>query len=280
MTKSPPQKTPPGKKPRAARPPRAAALTNAGLTQAVQLSRDAGMPLHHQVFLVLKDQVQSGRYAAGAVLPREDDLTRIFTVSRTTVRAALAALEAEGLIVRRQGIGTFVRNIPLHTPVRAAMRDHRLRVDSVDRRTKVRLIELDYVPAPPAIRDWFGAGTDELFQRSVRLRVALKPVLHMTNYVPEAVGRLIDRDEIPGHQFHDLLQRAGVVVDSIEQIISAVLADPILAGRLEVEVGSPLLRMRQFSYDDRARPIRYMEVLASPNEFEFHMSLESDDVRR
>ena len=78
--------------------------------QDVRLSRRLGAPLHHQIFLVLRDQILSGRYASSQLLPTEDELTRMFGVSRITVRTALAKLKESGLIERRQGVGTFIRD--------------------------------------------------------------------------------------------------------------------------------------------------------------------------
>src|SRR5262245_35412097 len=76
----------------------------------VRLTRRLGASLHHQIFLVLRDQILSGRFGAAELLPTEDDLTRLFGVSRITVRTALARLESSGLIRRRQGVGTFVKH--------------------------------------------------------------------------------------------------------------------------------------------------------------------------
>jgi GntR family transcriptional regulator, uxu operon transcriptional repressor len=56
----------------------------------------------------LLDMLASGRYAAGAKLPTERAVAEQLSVPRSAVRNALAALEAEGLVVRLIGSGTFV----------------------------------------------------------------------------------------------------------------------------------------------------------------------------
>ena len=85
-------------------------MTSQGsLTKAVPVGRQLGNPLHQQVFLVLRERILSRRYGTGEMLPSEDELKRMFNVSRTTVRSALASLTLSGLIDKRQGIGTFVR---------------------------------------------------------------------------------------------------------------------------------------------------------------------------
>ncbi|MEI8267222.1 MAG: GntR family transcriptional regulator [Betaproteobacteria bacterium] len=59
---------------------------------------------YHQVYLVLREQLQEGRFAQG--LPGELALTQQFGVGRVTVRRALEQLVQEGLIVREAGRGT------------------------------------------------------------------------------------------------------------------------------------------------------------------------------
>jgi GntR family transcriptional repressor for pyruvate dehydrogenase complex len=56
----------------------------------------------------LRHEIESGRLAAGARLPTEQEMTAAFGVSRTVIREAVAALRSEGLVVTRQGVGAFV----------------------------------------------------------------------------------------------------------------------------------------------------------------------------
>ena len=59
------------------------------------------LPKYHQIYLVLREQLQEGRFAEG--LPGELALMQQFGVARVTVRRALEQLAAEGLISREPG---------------------------------------------------------------------------------------------------------------------------------------------------------------------------------
>jgi GntR family histidine utilization transcriptional repressor len=65
-----------------------------------------------QVKQHLKDQLAGGRFPPGALMPSEAELVAQFGVSRMTVNRALRELQAEGLVDRVQGVGTFAA--PLH----------------------------------------------------------------------------------------------------------------------------------------------------------------------
>jgi len=62
------------------------------------------LPKYHQIYLVLREQLDEGRFADG--LPGELALMQQFAVARVTVRRALELLAAEGLIAREPGRGT------------------------------------------------------------------------------------------------------------------------------------------------------------------------------
>jgi N-methylhydantoinase A len=65
-------------------------------------------PLHEQVQDIIRSQISDGQLVAGDQLPAEPELAESIGVSRATVRRAFDSLEAEGVIERWVGRGTFV----------------------------------------------------------------------------------------------------------------------------------------------------------------------------
>ena len=61
----------------------------------------------------LRQAILGGTFRPGSQLPTEAELCAMLGVSRTVVREALRVLEDEGLVTRRHGVGTFVRNHPI-----------------------------------------------------------------------------------------------------------------------------------------------------------------------
>lgn len=66
--------------------------------------------LSSQVLELLMEKIRNGEYPPESLFPPENVLAEEFKVSRATIRSAFDRLEARGLIVRRQGVGTFVRH--------------------------------------------------------------------------------------------------------------------------------------------------------------------------
>jgi GntR family transcriptional repressor for pyruvate dehydrogenase complex len=73
--------------------------------------------IHEEVFSQIQELIKDGRFKAGDQLPSERELAETFKVSRTSVREALRALETQGLIVSRTGMGNFVVDLPVEALV-------------------------------------------------------------------------------------------------------------------------------------------------------------------
>ncbi|OYV92969.1 MAG: GntR family transcriptional regulator [Ferrovum sp. 37-45-19] len=74
---------------------------------SLKLSRSP-IPLYVQVADLMRQRIQRQKWPAGHRLPTLDDMVAEFGVARVTIRQAMDMLEAEGVIVRRRGLGTFI----------------------------------------------------------------------------------------------------------------------------------------------------------------------------
>lgn len=73
------------------------------------LDKSSAVPLYAQLAEKLKEKILKGEWKDNEKIPPEFELMQLYGVSRATVRAAIDALVAEGFLVKRHGVGTFVR---------------------------------------------------------------------------------------------------------------------------------------------------------------------------
>lgn len=76
---------------------------------SAQLEDGSEKPRYRHIFDTLRSRINSGEYPEGHKLPTEAELMDLFGVSRTTVSRAMRDMELLGLIARRRGSGTYVR---------------------------------------------------------------------------------------------------------------------------------------------------------------------------
>ena len=111
-------------------------------------------------------------------------------------------------------------------------------------------------------------------QRAVRIRSQEgQPVMHLTSYVPETLGSTFSKAELDRIPMFKLLTRAGAHISAGEQIVSATLADPVVARRLEVKVGAALIDLRTMMVDQQGRAVEYVEMLAPPERLSLRFEL-------
>jgi GntR family transcriptional regulator len=72
------------------------------------IDRDSKLKLYVQIYTIIKEKIESGKWPAGTQIPTEDDLCKMYDVSKVTVREAIQELVREGILKRQQGKGTFV----------------------------------------------------------------------------------------------------------------------------------------------------------------------------
>ena len=82
----------------------------------ISITRDSSTPLHEQLLNQLRYLILSGVWTPGDILPSETELQRQLEISRSTVRQAFSNAEAQGLIERVPGKGTFVTRSPTGKP--------------------------------------------------------------------------------------------------------------------------------------------------------------------
>jgi GntR family transcriptional regulator len=232
-------------------------------------------PRYHQVYVTVRAWVHDGSSRAGEQLPTEPELCRIFGVSRITIRKAIAALEAEGWLERKQGRGTFAcvpagdRALPLDLNAVVGQ------VSDLAARTTVRGFVSTEVLPDEDTRSALRLQAGERVRRAVHVReLDGAPLGLITTFVPlDIAARLTDANEREQPMFM-LLQAAGVPLASAEQYLGATLAGVEAAQALDVEVGAPLLRLVRVVKDDGGRPVERVVALYRADRYQYHLHLE------
>ncbi|MBS7699783.1 MULTISPECIES: GntR family transcriptional regulator [unclassified Chelatococcus] len=238
------------------------------------LRQEIAAPLHHQVYVVLRQQIIDGDYPAGKALPSEHKLEDLFNVSRITVRRALDRLAAEGLIVRRHGKGNFAQPVITPPPIDTSLRGMLENLLAMGLKTRVDLVEFDYISASPEIAARLELEPGAIVQRVVRVRRHEDtPFSFLTTHVPEAVGRSYSQVELLERPLLSLFEKAGIKVARADQTITAKLADTRVAPLLDVDIGAALLSIRRLVRDQKGKPVEFLEALYRPDIYEYQMSM-------
>jgi GntR family transcriptional regulator len=167
-----------------------------------------------------------------------------FHVGRNVVREALAQLQQEGQIERIQGMGTFVT---VHK-TRHALRNGGLCASVADPMAKMETILTgqyrSQLSALPASRLGLPVGAACLII-NVTTTIEDEPMIATTSFLPESpwLEKLVALLSVGRWRgdWYEILMRAGMAEYERELVLEAVVADELVAGDLDIEVGEPVM---------------------------------------
>ena len=240
----------------------------------MDLNRQPGVALHHQISTMIEDMVASGRLRDGDQLPTEEDLRTQYGVSRVTVRRALQSLEARGLLKRQRGRGTYLSvpfaSAPLPMPMNAFLEAMAERRSCSTPSVK----EFGFVAAPLDVATALQLEEGTVVLKVVRVRVTGRtPILHSVVYLTEDVGRRFTKADFGRAALTELLQAEGIRYDRIEMVTRATLADVSLAKLLDVAIGSALVDVMRIGYDKKGRPFEFQILRGPSDRFHTHVTI-------
>jgi GntR family transcriptional regulator len=218
----------------------------------------------------LMDRILSLNLKRGDRLPSEYDLVRQFKVSRVTVRQALEALRAEGIVESHHGKGWFLRR------VRAVQNLGRLQgfgemLAPLGVRVQSKVLEMSECPAPEAVANAFGLSQGVNVVRIARLRLGGARVMSDDlSYFPIDIGKRLSHEDLARQDIFVLLERAlGIRLGFADVTIEVAPAEDDPASRLDVMPGTPIFKLTRLTHDSRGIPIDFEYVYGLPEAHQF-----------
>lgn len=235
-------------------------------------------PRYLQVYMIVKDWIQNGRYAPNERLPSEGELCTMLGVSRITTRRAIEMLAGEGLVRRVQGVGTFVpAAVPKRVEPLGSVADLAGRVSRLAERTRLVDIGIEEKPAGAIVANELQLGDEGepvIHARYTRVEKRL-PIGMADLYLPAALGISLSEADLRANSGPDMLRAKGVAISGAHQVIGAVLADATLAQRLKVNLGAPLVRIRLLILGADQAPVEFLDAYYRADAYEHHAFLAS-----
>jgi GntR family transcriptional regulator len=245
-----------------------------------RIDRSSPVPFYFQLKKTLAEEILAGRWARGDRLPSEPAMCAHFDVSRTTVRQALGELEAEGMIRREKGRGTFVaepRSTAWFLQSSYGFYEEAVRVG---RTVASRVLRRAVEPLPSWACDALELAEGSEGVTLERLRwVDGRLVMYVVNHLPARLGEtLLGADLEAGSLYRTLEERDGQVVFGGRRVVEAVTAQEDLARLLEVNPGAPLLFVESVSWDRELHPFECYRAWHRSDRTKIEVQVVSQDV--
>ncbi|MFH1880051.1 MAG: GntR family transcriptional regulator [Bacillota bacterium] len=237
--------------------------------QTSPLKKSSERPLYKQLMQRLRNDITACVYPAGDKIPGEQALCEAYGVSRVTVRKALEEIVREGLLLRRQGKGTFVAQEKIKRDLGSvtSFSDACAQIGQI---AQTRLIERKRVAATEEDRIHLSLPGGGEVLSICRLRLSgNEPVMVEYNRF-SAELTFLETEPLTGSLYGLLSSRGLMPSRAVHDISLSHAPDPVNK-LLETKAGDALLLLDQVVYDQHDRPLHLSRQWIRGDRFTFRI---------
>jgi GntR family transcriptional regulator len=228
-------------------------------------------PLKIQVAEKLGEMIRA-EYFNGEQIPNENELAEIMGVSRGTISQALAILSSEGLISRRQGVGTFANPNILQLNVRADLPFQLAElIKNAGYSPSVELIHYEIKPADEEMASLLKIPVDAPTLVLERVYLAdNEPAIYLIDRISAGLIRnAYESKDLKKFLFHFLRDHCDVYLSYTLSNLIPCIASKEIADMLKINEGTAVLHCEDTHYDMENRPVMHSTLYYSDEKLRF-----------
>lgn len=220
------------------------------------LNQNIPTPLYEQLKNVMKEEIFRKVYLPGERMPSELELEEKYKVSRITVRRAVKELCEEGILVRKQGKGTFVLNNKTCGRLDGPSKGFHDCLEMEGKRAGVDILEKSII------------HVDEAYAKDLQIDVNDEVIYLRRLMYADDVPTMIDTSYIPLKRFPELYEKLsgnvalyrilekdyGVALDNYYKVLKVQKATKEMSRLLNCHDGDPMFNLLKISYNRDDQP--------------------------
>ncbi|HLO28406.1 MAG TPA: GntR family transcriptional regulator [Anaerolineales bacterium] len=220
----------------------------------------------------LRQAIARGTFRPGSQLPTEAELCEMLGVSRTVVREALRVLEDDGLVARRHGVGTFVRDHPILKNLNFNFGiTEMIESAGLTSGTSHLAIRSETADQEKAEQLRVGLGTSLVTVERVRTADG-RPVVYSLDTLPESLLQHVEFNPqlLLTQSIYSILQTSlGKMIEYGIARLLPVAAPDYVAEKLQLPPNALTLYIVQTDYSPNDEPLVYSREYHLPDAFDF-----------
>lgn len=241
---------------------------------------ESGRPRHEQLSDWLRAKIEDGTYEVDDQLPSEHQLSERFGVSRITVRRALQTIENEGLIYRRQGLGSFVRDRRTRQGL-VRLTDFAQDMAQAGLEASSTVLHHAQEPVPADVASFLDLDAETTVVRLDRLRRGDdQPIAFDRTWLPLFYAQLLEGHDLAHETIYTILERDyEIPVLRGRYRITAVNAPASIAEPLHLPPERALLLIERRSLTQGDKPVYFQRRYYRSDRVAYELELERDTSR-
>lgn len=234
-----------------------------------KLKTEISTPLYQQLCDTLKEQIKSGLYKEGDKIPSEDQLSKLYEISRITVRNALQHLVDENVLIKKKGKGTFVATSVRVESMSAgnSFTKSCLQINAVP---STKVISQSKEPAEKKVATILDLEAEEKIICIKRLRLIDDiPAIFEVDYFHQSFDFLLQNDFSGTPLLEVIFRNTGIKAARIEDIYEVKHATKEHVKYLKCTISTPLLRVSQTIFKEDGQKLYYNEQYICSDRYKY-----------
>ncbi len=239
----------------------------------VKIIKEYGsIPKYLQLSDWLKSMIEKGRYGVGERIPSEIELSHMSGLNRNTVRQAILQLVNEGLLVKKNGVGTFVTS-KKEDKVEYSLKNITSLTSEFSKlgyKVETDMISKKVLTPSDDIANRLMLGGDRRAIQIERVRYGNNiPLVIERSYLPYREYKRILHLEIPDSLYRILINEFGATLERSIQTLRAIELSDKDARLLDVEAGFPAMFQESIIYDKNGLAVELLHSYYRGDKFLF-----------
>lgn len=210
------------------------------------ISRDEHEKLYLQLFEILKKKIENKEWTAGMQIPTEEQLCKMFNVSRATVRNAVLELVRQGYLIRQQGKGTFVNENFVSEGLIMNTVFRKLWVQDDSKFKKYVIAKTVIMPIDDLVNELnISANKHVIYIKSIWATESNPSILQET-FVPLNICPQLLEDDLDKNSIVDIFEKKySIKITKVLSYFDLAILDRELSKSLQIAEGEKVIRVVQ-----------------------------------
>lgn len=248
-------------------------LSDAG-SDRYRLDHRDTKPLYHQLKEIIKLQVNDKVWKFDELIPSENELAALYSVSVGTVKKALSVLVEEGILYRRQGRGTYVARPDFKNSFIRFFR-YGLKSGGENQLPTSKVINAAVIRPTKRVKEILRLTGQEKVIDIQRIRYLDKvPLMVEHIYLPQRVFPGFDHIDISQQLLYPIYDKKyNTPIVWADEYLWPSIVDSEAAGHLEIQPGDPVICIERIAYTNGDRPVEYRASVGRGDRFRYHIEI-------
>jgi GntR family transcriptional regulator len=229
-----------------------------------------------QLYILAKDEILSyiheNKLAVGDLLPPESHFVDQLGISRGTLREAMRVLEEEGVVRRRQGIGTLICDAT--NPIRSTLDINESVSEMIlgkNMKPGSRDTRIEKIQAGKEVAERLNLKSGAAVISLTRVRTANGiPVAYTVDFLPMTIAPEDFSRSFKGGSLYTFMEdKIGIELTNSMLQIQPVKSTKTIAQALDIKTGSLLMLLKQTDTNTKNEPVLYSEEYFVADRFAF-----------